>query len=73
MALNPRSTLPVPIISVTSWRILSMLHSTTVNHQTHAGVVRFKQGNFDALILEEALGLSQVKRSVVRRGLPIVD
>ena len=36
----------------------------------HAGVVGLKQGNLDAFILEVALGLGQVQRSVVRRSVP---
>lgn len=37
---------------------------------TYAGVIGLEQGNLDALILEITLGLCQVKRSVVRRGVP---
>jgi hypothetical protein len=37
---------------------------------TYTGVVGLKQGNLDAFILEEALGLGQVQRSVVRRSVP---
>jgi hypothetical protein len=38
--------------------------------QTYTGVVGLKQGNLDALILEIALGLGQVQRGVIRRGVP---
>ena len=42
----------------------------TRNHQSHTGVIGLEQGDFDAFILEEALGLGQVKRSVVWRSVP---
>jgi len=38
--------------------------------ETYAGIIRFQQGNLDALILEISFGLCQVQRSVVRRSVP---
>jgi hypothetical protein len=49
---------------------LSVGFSLTASYQTHAGVVGLKQGDLDAFVLEVALGLSQVKRSVIRRSVP---
>lgn len=36
----------------------------------YAGVVGFKESNFDAFVLEVALGLSKVERGVVWRSVP---
>jgi hypothetical protein len=49
---------------------LSACHSASGDHPTHTWVIWFKQGNLDAFICEETLGLSQVKRSVVWHGMP---
>ena len=35
-----------------------------------ARVVRLQKSNLDPLVLEESLGLGQVQRSVIRRGVP---
>jgi hypothetical protein len=37
-----------------------------------ARVVRLQKSNLDPLVLEESLGLGQVQRSVIRRGVPFV-
>ena len=38
--------------------------------RTYTRIIRLKESNLDTLILEKALGLSQVKRRVVRRSVP---
>jgi hypothetical protein len=64
--------LPVPIISVTSCIIESVSFLSRLRDVTKAytRIIRLKKSNFDVLILEKALSLSQVKRSVIRRGVP---
>jgi hypothetical protein len=37
-----------------------------------ARVVRLQKSNLDPLVLEESLGLGQVQRGVIRRGVPFV-
>lgn len=39
---------------------------------TYAWVVGLKKSDLDAFLLEKALGLSKVQRSVVRRGVPAI-
>lgn len=36
-------------------------------------IIRLQESNLNALILEKSLGLSQVQRSVIRRGVPFVQ
>jgi hypothetical protein len=38
--------------------------------RTYTRIVRLQNRNLDTLILEEPLSLSQVKRSMIRRGVP---
>lgn len=49
-----------------------MLISLSMNRMTYARVVGLDEGNLDAFFLEEALGLGEVKRGVVRRGVPTI-
>lgn len=70
MALKPRSTLPVPMISVTSCPFRQHEQQLCFSAGAYARVVRLKQRNLDALLLEEALRLSEVQWSVVWRSVP---
>ena len=38
--------------------------------RTYTRIIRLKESNLDTLILEKALGLSQVKRRMIRRSVP---
>lgn len=74
MALKPRSTLPVPMISVTSYRrtmISALSNAVKLIQTTHAGVVGLEESDLDALVLEVALGLRQVQWCMVGGGVPL--
>lgn len=68
MALNPRSTLPVPMISVTSYQD-SVKYQLLISF-TYAGIIRLEQSNLDTFVSEVALGLGQVEWCMVGRRVP---
>lgn len=75
MALKPRSTLPLPMISVTSWREGQYFDWAVRGRQeiTHAGVVGLEESNLEAFVGEVALGLSKVDGGMVGSGMPVTS
>ena len=69
MALNPMSTFPLPIISVTSIHKVNKETAKAILMLT-AWVIWFEQGDLDALCGEVAQLLSQIHRGMIRRGMP---
>lgn len=57
MALKPMSTLPEPMISVTSCSFVSTYLSPFVILWNYAWIVGLEQRDFDAFVFEEALCL----------------
>jgi hypothetical protein len=47
---------------------VNLSSSDNLSHVTW--IIRLKESNLNALILEEILGLGQVQRSMIRRGVP---
>lgn len=69
MALKPRSTFPLPMISVTSY-YLSVTEQEIQTHKPYARVIGLQKSHLDALILEVPLGLGQVQRCMVGGSMP---
>lgn len=52
------------------WSKSAACNSAQDYEKAYTRIIRLQESNFDSLILEITLGLSQVQRSVVRRGVP---
>lgn len=72
MALKPMSTLPEPMISVTSESRFVSVERVELGDKggRTRRVVRFKQSDFDSFIGEEAHFLSEVDGGMVWRCVP---
>jgi hypothetical protein len=71
MALKPRSTLPEPMISVTSWRSVRRGREKIGWVTVYAGVIGLEQSDLDAFIFEVAFALGKVEGRVVRGSVPV--
>ena len=76
MALKPMSTLPEPMISVTSVvtlrQLLPLWEEETTEKRRTGRIVRLQKSNLDILLGEESLLLRKEDGCVVRRRVPSV-